>query len=233
MCFQMAASNLAWARDGASQITTNSVFRLTLLAFGVSRFEEALHIFKQFFSEQPFNFAGTYYTTTNLNGLPKPIQSPHPPLLVGGGSKRMLSIAGREADIVGINLRTTADGQIDWVSASVEATDQKIEWVRQEAGARFDALEFHTLMTVVLITDDPHHALAEKYAQWGVDLQDFSQIISVKDQLASPHILVGTEDEIVELLQVRRERFGISYYTLYGEDSIDLFAPIVARLAGT
>jgi len=199
----------------------------------VSRFEEAVQIFKQFFSEQPFNFAGTYYTATNLNGLPKPIQSPHPPLLVGGGSKRMLSIAGREADIVGINLRTTADGQIDWASASVEATDQKIEWVRQAAGARFDALEFHTLMTVVLITDDPHHALAEQYAKWGIDLQEFSQIISVKAQLASPHILVGTEDEIVELLQVRRERFGISYYTLFGEDSIDLFAPIVARLAGT
>jgi probable F420-dependent oxidoreductase len=200
----------------------------------VSRFEEAVQIFKQFFSEQPFNFAGTYYTTTNLNGLPKPIQSPNPPLPVGGGSKRMISIAGREADIVGINIRTTADGQLDLASASVEATDQKIEWVRQAAGARFDALEFHTLMLVVVINDDPpHQALTKQYAQWGVDLHDFSQIISVKALLASPNFLVGTEDEIVERIQARRERFGISYYTLYGEDSIDLFAPIVARLAGT
>jgi alkanesulfonate monooxygenase SsuD/methylene tetrahydromethanopterin reductase-like flavin-dependent oxidoreductase (luciferase family) len=165
--------------------------------------------------------------------MPKPIQQPHPPLLIGGGYKRMLSIAGREADIVGINLRTTADGQLDFTSASVAATEEKIAWVRQAAGDRFAQLEFNILLLVVLVTDDPHQALTEKFAQWGSDLRDIIKIISVEEMLASPHFLVGTEDEIVEILQARRERFGISYYTLFGEDSIDLFAPIVARLAGT
>lgn len=199
----------------------------------VGRLEEAIQIFKQFFGEQPVNFAGAYYTITNLNGIPKPIQSPHPPLLIGGGSKRMLSIAGREADIVSINLKTTADGQLDLASASAEATDQKIEWVRQAAGERFADLELNVLMLAVLITDDPHQALAEKFAKWGINLQDISQIISVEALLASPHFLVGTENEIAELLQARRERFGISYYTLFGEESIDLFAPVVTRLTGS
>lgn len=199
----------------------------------VSRLEEALPIFKQFFSEEPVNFAGKYYTVTNLNGLPKPIQKPHPPLLIGGGSKRMLSIAGREADIVGINFRTTADGQVDIASASPKATDQKIEWVRQATGERFSALELNTFVLIAAITNDPKQAITEKFAEWGVDLQTMNHIIDVETLLASPHFLFGTEDEIVEMLQARRERFGISYYTLFGEDKIDLFAPIVARLAGT
>jgi probable F420-dependent oxidoreductase len=199
----------------------------------VGRLEEAIQIYKRFFSGEPFDFAGKHYTITNLSGMPKPIQQPHPPLLIGGGYKRMLSIAGREADIVGINLRTTADGQLDFTSASVAATEEKIAWVRQAAGDRFAHLEFNILLLVVLVTDDPHQALTEKFAQWGSDLRDIIKIISVEEMLASPHFLVGTEDEIVEILQARRKRFGISYYTLFGEDSIDLFAPIVSRLAGT
>ena len=86
---------------------------------------------------------------------------------------------------------------------------------------------------MVLISNDPQQALADWFGQWGIDLKEFARIISVDEMLASPHFLVGTEAEVVEALQARREQFGISYYTLYGEETIEPFAPIVARLAGT
>jgi alkanesulfonate monooxygenase SsuD/methylene tetrahydromethanopterin reductase-like flavin-dependent oxidoreductase (luciferase family) len=145
----------------------------------------------------------------------------------------MLSIAAREADIVSVNILTTADGQLDLASSSAAATDQKIAWVRQAAGDRFGSLELNILLLAVLITSDPHQALADWLAQWGMTLADISPVISVDELIASPHMLIGTQAEVIEKLQAQRERFGISYYTIFGEDQIDRFAPIVARLAGT
>jgi len=163
-----------------------------------------------------------------LEALPKPVQRPHPPILIGGGSRRMLSIAAREADIVSVNVQTTAEGDLNLRSFTAEATDQKIEWIRQAAGERFDALELNILVLAIIITND-RQAAAEKLASdWNVDLGK----ISIAELLESPHLLFGSEEEIVEELQRRRERYGISYITIFGEEHIDIFAPIVARLVG-
>ncbi len=78
----------------------------------VSRLEEAIQVLQGLFADQPLTFAGNHYTITNLNGFPKPAQRPHPPILVGAGSKRMLALAAREADIVGILPKALPDGTI-------------------------------------------------------------------------------------------------------------------------
>src|SRR5258708_13104788 len=98
----------------------------------VSRLEEAIHVIKGLFADQPLTFAGNHYTVTNLNGFPKPVQRPHPPLLVGAGSKRMLALAGQEADIVGILPKALPNGTIsEEITERLSATlAPKIESVR-------------------------------------------------------------------------------------------------------
>jgi probable F420-dependent oxidoreductase len=194
----------------------------------VSRFEEAVQIIKGLFGDEPVTFQGNYYNITSLNAIPKPIQKPHPPILIGGGSPRMLSIAAREADIVSVNAKTGKEGDIDLRSITAQATDQKIEWIRQAAGEKFDALELNTLMLAIIITND-RQAAAEKIANdWKLDMEK----ISIPELLESPTLLIGSEAEMIEELQRRRERYGISYYSIFGEQYIDTFAPIVARLDG-
>jgi len=194
----------------------------------VSRFEEAVQIIKKLFTEEDVTFTGNYYTISNLNALPRPAQKPHPPILIGGGSPRMLSIATREADIVSVNVKTGYEGELDWKSATAKATDQKIEWIRQAAGERFDELELNILVVAVIITKDCQTAAEKLAKEWELDLEK----ISIAELLESPHLLFGSEDEMIEELQRRRERYGISYYSIYGEQYLETLAPIVARLAG-
>jgi probable F420-dependent oxidoreductase len=194
----------------------------------VSRFEEAIQIIKKLFGDEPVDFTGQHYTIAKLQALPKPVQRPHPPILIGGGSRRMLSIAAREADIVSVNVQTTAEGDLNLRSFTAEATDQMIEWVRQAAGERFDALELNVLVLAIIITNDRQAASEKLASDWNIDLEK----ISIAELLDSPHFLFGSEEEIVEELQKRRERYGISYTTIFGEEYIDTFAPIVAHLVG-
>lgn len=194
----------------------------------VGRFEEAVTIIKGLFSGEPVNFAGKYYTISNLTCSPKPFQNPHPPIMIGGGSKRMLSIAAREADIVSINITTTREGGFDFASTSMKATEQKIRWVREAAGENFDRLELNTLILNLVVTNHPRQAAETIMDRWNID----QSLFSLDDFLASPNTLIGSEDEIVEKLVSNRERLGISYISLGGEENIDMYAPIVARLAG-
>src|SRR6266487_6088664 len=128
----------------------------------ISRLEEAIQIIKRFFNDETVTFSGNYYKITGLQGFPKPTQRPHPPFFIGGGGKRLLSLAAREADIVGVHIKVNADGTVD-ASERTEATlAQKVEWVRQAAGERFDALELNLLVSLVAITDDRRQT-AEHY----------------------------------------------------------------------
>ena len=197
----------------------------------VSRFEEAVQVIKGLFAEDTFTYEGKHYTIRNLNGLPKPVQKPYPPLLLGGGSKRMLSIAAREANIVGINIRTTAEGGLDFSSATAEATEQKITWVREAAGARFDDLELNVLVFPV-VTDQPRQAAEQILHEWERPTDE----ASIDGFLAESPSLFGTVDQIVEDLQARRQRFGFSYIAVgeyFQADVMERFAPVIARLAGT
>ena len=192
-------------------------------AVRVDRFEEALHVIKQCFTGEKFTYHGEHYRMTDYASYPKPAQA-RLPILVGGGGKRVLSIAAREADIIGINPNLRS-GAIDLSSAQdslQEQTDKKIGWVRDAAGARLADIEIQMRFFICKVTDD-RMKLAEALAPaFGV---------SPEEALASGAALVGTENEIIEELHARRERWGLSYVVV-GDENVDEFAPIVAKLTG-
>src|SRR5205085_2098326 len=119
----------------------------------INRLEEALRIIKQFFTQEAVTFAGKHYTVTDLQAFPKPLQRPHPPIFIGGGGKRLLSLAAREADIIGVHVKVNDDGTVDASERSEAAIAQKVEWVRQAAGERFPSLELNLLIRTIIITE--------------------------------------------------------------------------------
>ena len=193
-------------------------------AVRVDRFEEALHIIKQCLSGEKFTYLGEHYRMTDYASYPVPAQK-KVPLLIGGGGKRVLSIAAREADIVGINPNLRA-GEIGLEAATDslrDQTDRKISWVRDAAGARLDDIEIQMRFFITKVTDDRMKLAKAMAPGFGV---------SPEEALESGAALVGTEAEIIEQLHQRRERWGLSYVVV-GDDNIDEFAPIVAKLTGT
>jgi probable F420-dependent oxidoreductase len=190
----------------------------------ISRMEEALTIIKGLFTGAPFSFAGEHYQVKEIEGSPAPVQKPHPPILLGGGGRRMLRLAAREADIVNVNF-DLREGRVnrDLVRTGLaEATDEKLGWIREAAGERLDQIELSVTIFLANITDDRESVAGVMAAGIGAES---------KDILAMPHFLIGTVDEVVEDLQARRERYGISYVIVPGEAD-ESFAPVVARLAG-
>jgi len=190
----------------------------------IARLAESITIMKGLFAPGPFTFDGEYYKVTELDGMPKPVQRPVP-FFVGGGAPKILALAAREAQIVGINanLRSGVDSAPDVAqSMTPEATDQKVGWVRDAAGDRFDDLELQSLVGFVHVTDDAKGILEGIANAFGV---------SVDDARVAPPCLVGSEDEIVASLEERRERWQMSYHVIE-DGAIDTFAPIVERLAG-
>ena len=129
----------------------------------VSRLTEAVAVLKGCFSGEPFSFHGEHYTVTDHTGLPAPASGDGVPLMIGGGGKRVLTLAGREADIVSLAPRTLAaqDGgtvvRSDPRSITVAATEEKLGWIREAAGDRFDAIELNVYPTgtAPVLTDDP------------------------------------------------------------------------------
>ncbi len=212
-----------WAQDDYAQ----SGIPLDSPGVRVSRFAEAVHIIKGAFADAPFSFTGTHYQVQDLQGSPKPLQRPHPPLLIGGGSQRMLSIAAQEADIVGINVKTTATGGFDVSSLTPAATDQKVAWVQAAAGARFAELELSIWTPFVAVTEKQQEVAARYVQDLGI-----AEYMNPQQLLASPHSLIGSMNQIIESLHAHRERYKCSYFVIH-DDSMEQFAPIVARLTGT
>jgi probable F420-dependent oxidoreductase len=190
----------------------------------IDRFVEGLKVIKGAMAEGPFSFSGDHYTITNYNGTPKPVQAPCPPILIGGGGKRVLSIAAREADIVGINATMSAGvvGQHTFSTMTAEVVDEKVAIVREAAGARFNDIELNVRAFLVNITDDAKQAASGIASMLGVEQQMVEQ---------SPFALVGPTSKLIEDLLERRERWGFSY-VIVGADDVDSFAPVVAALNG-
>lgn len=191
----------------------------------INRLEEALLIIKQFFTEEAVNFAGSHYTVTNLKAFPRPLQRPYPPILMGGGGKRLLTLAGREADIIGLHLKVNDNGTVDASERTEAALAQKVEWVRQAAGERFAAVELNLLVAAVIITQDQRQA-AEQYIR-----EKGRPETTIEQLLANPYVFIGDVEQITERIQRLREQFGISYFVMDTE-YMEAFAPVAARLAG-
>ena len=190
----------------------------------IARLAESITIMKGLFAPGPFTFEGKYYRVTELDGMPKPVQQPVP-FFVGGGAPKILGLAAREAQIVGINANLrSGDGASPDAAKSLTpaATDQKIGWVKAAAGDRFAELELQSLVGFVMVTDDPTPILEGIANAFGV---------SVDDARVAPPCLVGSEDGIGASLEERRERWQMSYHVI-DDNAIDAFAPVVARLTG-
>ena len=190
----------------------------------IDRFVEGLHIIKGLMADEPYSFTGEHYTINGHDGTPKPIQKPCPPVLIGGGGKRVLSIAAREADIVGINATMSAGvvGPDAFLTMTAAAVDDKVDIVRAAAGDRWADIELNVRAFLVNITDDPDAAAVGIASMIGVERSMVEE---------TPFALVGPPSKIAEDLLARRERWGFSYI-IVGSEDIDSFAPVVEALAG-
>lgn len=193
-------------------------------AVRIARMGEALTLVKALWSGETVRFHGTHYRVEGLTGTPVPAQRPGPPVFVGGGGRRMLTLAAREADIVGINATMSA-GRLDpsiGADATPAATERKIGWIKEAAGDRWPTIDLHTRVHLALVTDDREGVADALASGFG---------LSAPDALGSPHALVGTVGEIVDAVVERRERYGINVVGLPLE-AMESFAPVVARLTG-
>lgn len=195
-------------------------------AVRVERLGEAVRIVKALLEGRPVSLEGQHYRVAEHRAYPLPRQTPRPPILIGGNGLKLLSLAAREADIVGFTGLGFPRGgaQVDVAGFKPAAVDERVRWVRSEAGERFDQLELHALVQQVVVTDDARQAAAEIAAQ--------RPEVDVDDVLNTPYCLVGTAEQMVEALRARRERWGLSYYSVR-EPMADDLAPVVARLTGT
>jgi probable F420-dependent oxidoreductase len=190
----------------------------------IERLEESVAIVKGLLAGERVTFTGRHYSIADLEGRPVPVQRPHPPILIGGGGQRTLSLAAREASIVGFVPRALKDGSgLDRTDFGEAALRQKIQWARAADGDRFDSLELNALIQAVVVSDQRTHTADQLAARFKV-ARDLV--------LESPYVLLGTIDEICDTIRQRRERYGISYLTVFERD-MEAFAPVVERLAGT
>jgi probable F420-dependent oxidoreductase len=193
----------------------------------ISRLEESIAVIKGLMADGPFSFRGKHYTIAEMDGQPKPVQRPHPPFMIGGGGRRTLSIAGREADIVSLAPRILREQRGDPRSITWAATEEKLGWVREAAGERFDDLELNVYPSQwpIVVTDDlrgeARKVIDRMKSRTGVELTE-------DEVIASPNIFIGSVDRFVEKFEELRERLGISSFMV---GDIDELAPVIERLA--
>ena len=191
----------------------------------IDRFIEGLEVIRGCMAAESFSYSGEHYTITNYNGSPKPIQAPCPPILIGGGGKRVLTYAAQHADIVGVNATLTAGvvGPDVIATMSASAVDDKVAIVRNAVGDRVNDIEMNIRAFMVNVTDDASGAINRLASAMHVDDSMIAE---------TPFALIGPPSKLIEDLIARRERWGFSYVIVGGED-IDKFAPVVAALRGT
>jgi probable F420-dependent oxidoreductase len=188
----------------------------------IDRLAEAIQVLKALMGEGPVCFQGAQLRVQGFEGVPKPVQRPHPPLMIGGGGKRILSLAAREADVVSFNFdnRSGVLGPQAVNSGTAAATAEKVAWVRECAGDRVESLELEVGAYFTFVTDDAVGMATRLGGAFG---------LGAEDMLAHPHALIGTVDAICQELERRRELYGFSYVTV-GDTAMEAFAPVVAKL---
>ena len=198
----------------------------------VARFGEYLEVVKGLLNAStPFSYAGKFFTLDSYAPLPK--HRTPPPILVGGGSPRILAIAGRLADIISVSTRASGDGRVDMPNISLAAVENKVRRIQQAAGDRFDQIELNMTVRDVRLTDDRRATACQLLNEWASVPQRLANVdqLSEQDVLDSPHIAIGSVEQIVEQLELARERWGFAYLEVSSTDA-DAVAPVMERLNG-
>jgi len=214
-------------------------FEMTGIAFdrGSVRFErlaETVQITKRAFDGKTFSFEGSHYQVRDYTPYPVPVQRPRPPLMLGGGGRRLLSLAAAEADIVSIVPASLAGGYGRATGFKLQSAKNKVALVRKAAGDRWADLEINILIFGGQVTTDRKGAAAEYASQLTERHSEFvlDGEITADDLLESPYFAFGTEHEITEHLLRIREEIGASYFSVFPH-LVESFGPVVGRLAGT
>lgn len=191
-------------------------------AVRIARFMEAAILLKRLLSEEAVTHEGAHYRVKTAL-LPRPLQRPRPPLVIGGGGRTVLRFAAREADIVSLLPQADADGLPRSGSLTSETLEQRVDHIRHAAGTRFASLELS-----VIVFD------AALSASGGSRARSIPERFrGVVDNLhESPYFLYGERERLVDRLRAQRDRLGISYIAL-PETAMEAFGPIVAELART
>lgn len=182
----------------------------------VERLQEAIAVLKGLWGDAPCRFDGRHYRIDGLDQWPKPVQRPHPPLVLGGGGPRMLRLAAEQADVVNIGMRVKRDGSgPDGKDGGLEAFLGKLQHVRAAAGDRYAHLELGTSVV----------QMGVRKAEEAWSAADSSSL----DE--TPQVLLGTHGDIVDKLRYWRDGHDISYFVVHNERDLPTFTPIVEELA--
>lgn len=189
----------------------------------VDRLAETVQVVRACYSAAPVDVAGAHVRVGGFTAVPEP---PGPArIMIGGGSPRVLRLAGERADIVSLNFdnRSGRIGPEGFASGTAARCDEKIAWVREGAGDRFDDLELEIASYLTIVTDARDDVLASMAPMFGLTPRDLAE---------HGHALIGSIAEIADAIVERRDRTGVSYVTV-GADTLEAFAPVVERLRGT
>jgi probable F420-dependent oxidoreductase len=189
----------------------------------IERMEESLEIIRQLWTQESATFTGKHYTINEAKCFPVPHTPGGPKLIIGGGGKRVLTAAAKHASIIGVNPELTS-GTAGVEAAKTAIADryhERIGWIRDAAGTRFEEIELQVLIQIEQVVPNREEVFAGVAPMFGITPEEAGRM---------PIVLVGTVDQICDDLIARREEFGFSYIVLH---DIDAFAPVVARLAGT
>ena len=192
-------------------------------AVRVGRLEESVVLLKRLLSEESVDHAGEHYRVNGARIQPRPLQRPHPPLMIGGGGQRVLRIAARHADIVTFAPQVNASGRARLGTLTEKALAERVVRFRAAAGGRAERIELNVFVFDAAVTDRARSLMASvsgylRRAANGI--------------VRSPFVLYGSRSSLRELLLERRERLGISYISVPG-NAMREFAPIVAELRGS
>jgi probable F420-dependent oxidoreductase len=201
----------------------------------IDRLEEAVLVLRGLFADEPLNFSGRHFRIASLDGTPKPIQRPGPPIMIGGGGPRLLAAAARRADIIQVLPGTIrGDMGLDPASCTARAYREKVDWIRDAAGARFDDIELGALLLNVTITGDPDRALDKFMERFVPSAPSGRTSASTRQELlASPVIAIGSLEQVCDKLCATRDQFGISYFASPVDASPESLAPVIEQLTGT
>jgi probable F420-dependent oxidoreductase len=199
---------------------TSIGMRMPSGAIRAQRLRESISIVKGLFADGPFSFSGTHFTIENLEGLPKPTQRPHPPIIVGGAGRAIMALAGAEANIAGIN-PALKPGPLSPEAVSMAAAEATVGHLIASAGERLPDIELNLLPLRIIVTPHRQRAVADVAHDYKLDEETV---------LDSPFFLIGSTQAITEKLQMLRDRLLVSYVVVRDDVMAD-FADVVERLA--